>query len=139
MNIVLSSTGFTEPNHSLIPVSKDNLAPMELDFVDTVDNIVIHRCFHLLEVNKVIELIERYYRKIVEGGKLTVFCIDVYTLGHKIHRREIGEGDFNTCMYEAGQKNCVSTLFIIENCNRVGFKTDGVSFNGLWAKLEFIK
>lgn len=139
MNIILSSTGFSEPNYSYAAISKDNLHVMDLETVDSLDNLIIHKCFHLLSIQKVIELISLYYSKLKENGKLIIYCIDIYQLCHKIHRRELSEGDFHNCMYDNGQQNCISTLFILENCIKAGFKKTGVSFNDIWAKMEFIK
>lgn len=139
MNILFSSTGFVEPNYQYVQITKDNLGELNLDSVDSVDNIIIHRCFHLLPHNNVIELLKKYHSKLKQGGKLTVYCIDIYQLCHKIHRRELNEGDFHNAMYENGQINSVSTLFFIENCGKIGFKRAGLCFDDIWAKLEFVK
>lgn len=139
MNVVFSSTGFAEPNYNYIAINKDNLSELGLDTTDSIDNLIVHRCFHLLSTNKVIELLQRYYQKLKVGGKLTIYCIDIYEFCHKVHRRELNEGDFHNILYENGQINSVSTLFFIENCCKIGFNRAGVYFDNVWAKLEFIK
>lgn len=142
MNVVLSSTGFNVPNHQLLLVNKDNIAEMELKDAppSSIDNLVIHRCFHLMEFKKILELINSYMIKLKPEGKLTIYCLDVYLFCHKVHRRELSEADLNSVLYENGQMNCFSTLFMIESCINAGFKKTGVCINeSLYAKLEFTK
>lgn len=139
MNLAISSTGFSEPGYAFLGVNKDNLAELSLDKVESLDNLVVHRALHLVDYNRVLELLKIYYDKLKTGGTLILYCIDVYKLCHKVHRREIGEGDFNNFVYENGQVNSVSTLFFLDNCAKIGFKKIGAGFDGLYAKLEFIK
>lgn len=112
---------------------------MDLREVENLDSLIIHRCFHLVSHQKAGELLKTYYDKLKTGGKLTVYCIDIYQLCHKVHRREITEGEFNNIMYENGQINSISTLFFLGNCDKLGFRRESVSFNEIHAKMEFVK
>lgn len=139
MSVILTSSGFIEPNYIPVSVTKENIEKLDLKEAESLDNLIIHRCFHLISHEKVVELLKTYYDKLKSGGKLTIYCIDVYQLCHKVHRREITEGEFNNIMYENGQVNSISTLFFLGNCDKLGFKRDGVTLNGIYAKLEFVK
>ncbi len=141
MNLVLSSTGFNVPNYQQVGINKDNLATLLLNEVPdfSIDNLVVHRCLHLLNKDEVEGILARFFTKIKPGGKLTIYCIDVYFLAHKIHRRECGEMDFDAILYENGQKNCLSTLYMLNTCIKMGFTKSEIILEDIFAKMEFIR
>jgi len=141
MNLVLSSTQFNYPGHIYTAIGKDNLIDLSLSQVKDgeIDSLIIHRCLHLLEKQAVQPLLESLIKKLKDGGKLTIYCIDVYLLAQKIHRRELGEMDFDAIFYENSQKNCMSTLSMLNICRAIGLKKSAVSLTDVYAVLEFTK
>ena len=137
MNLVISTTGFKEPSYVNIELNKDNIKDFKLP--DSISNIIVHKVFHLLTQQEMIGVLDEIYLRLVPGGKITIHCIDTYELSHRMHRRHMSEADFNTLLYEDGQKNCFSTIFFIQHCVAVGLKKSTVSFNDIWAKMEFVK
>ena len=137
MNLAISSTGFKEPGFINIEVNSDNIKHIKLP--TGLTNLIVHRAFHLLAQDEIIKFVEDVYLKLPVGGIFTIYCIDIYELSHRMHRRAIPELEFNNLLYEKTQKNCYSTLFFIELCNKIGFKKQSVSFHDVWSKMEFVK
>lgn len=137
MNLAISSTGFKEPGFINIEVNSENIRHIKLPI--GINNVIIHRSLHLLSQEEIVKFIEEIYVKLPIDGKFTIYCIDIYELSHRMHRRIIPESEFNNLMYEKNQKNCCSTLFFMELCGKIGFRKQSVSFYDVWAKMEFVK
>ncbi len=137
MNLAITSTGFKEPGFVNIEVNAETIKNIKLP--SGISNLIVHRAFHFLPQDIVTKLIQDIYLKLSDKGKFSVYCIDVYELAHRMHRRAINEVEFNNLMYEKGQLNSLSTMFFIDLCARIGFKKTAVNFHDVWAKLEFTK
>ena len=137
MNLAISSTGFKEPSYLNIEINSSNVGSINLP--NGLKNLIINRTLHLLEYDHLLKLLEDIHKKLVSGGLFTIYCLDIYELAHRMHRRNITEAEYNNIMYDKGQKNSFSTLFFIEKCGSLGFKKKSVSFNDVWAKIEFVK
>lgn len=138
MNLVFSTTGFQGFNSTNYVINEANVGDWKIPDGE-IDSIFIDMCFHLVQVPKIIEILNDIYMKMKPEGILKISCSDIYQIAHKMHRRDIDEGYMNTIMYSAGQKNCLSSLFFVQTCLEIGFKKKFVGFNDVVVQLEFVK
>ncbi len=141
MNLALTSTGLSLPGYKTVQISKDNVDVMFLADIpnESLDNIYVNRCIHLLEPKLVKDLLTVFLLKLKKGGKITVNIVDMYTVCHKFHRREVSENDLNSTLYENGQKNCLSTLTILSLFAELGMKKESFYIEEVYAIMEFSK
>jgi hypothetical protein len=139
MNLVFSTTGYQDFNSHNVLVTKENVKTTLVIPNEKLSSVFVDLAFHLLKPQEVDQLLTNIFNNLEKDGTLKIHCLDLYELSQKIHRREIDEPSANNILYGFGQENCLSTMFYISVCSRLGFKKKTVSFESIIAKMEFVK